>query len=378
MNDIVEQEHLPAAAGNQPHPFARVPALGGAVNQGAVTIESERAIAEAQGQLTLAKRFPRSMAQAHADFMEACKSPEFAKAAFYTVPNRGSGPSIRFMEEAARCYGNFQYGHRELSRSEGKSEVEVFAWDMEKNNRSIRQITVLHVRDKSGGATRLTDQNDIDGRVANVASKQMRGRIAALMPKALVAAGIAECRKTLDGNNDKPISQRVRDMTGAFAKYGVTVAHLEDYIGHKLDDTTLDELVDLTGVFNAIKEGAKASEYFKIAAGTEPANAGTATAIANAAKKGAETTAATKSQDKAQPTAAAAPAAASAAPAVNNQPRRSAAETKGSATQEKAQKPAAQQPRAQEPSGDDSGGSNEEAGGSTDGGGAAPGDDDVF
>lgn len=235
-----------------------------ALNVGAVAIESERAIAEARGKIQVAKMFPRSMAQAMAEFMDACKSPDFANTAFYAVPNRGSGPSIRFMEEAARCYGNMQYGHRELSRSDGKSEVEVFAWDVERNNESKRQVTVLHIVDTKNGPKKLVDQADIDNRIANVASKQMRGRIAALMPKAMVAAGVAACKLTLAGGNDKPISQRVNDMVGAFGKYGVTVKHLAEYVGHTLDNVTIDELADLIGVFNALKEGAKASEYFTI------------------------------------------------------------------------------------------------------------------
>jgi hypothetical protein len=224
--------------------------------------------------------------EARADFMEACKSPEFAAKAFYAVPNRGSGPSIRFAEEAARCYGNFQYGHRELSRSEGKSEVEVFAWDMEKNNHSRRQITVLHIRDTSNGPKKLTDQTDIDNRVANVASKQMRGRILALLPKDLVEAGQAACRLTIAGNNDVPISKRVADMTAAFAKLGVNSKQLAAYIGHSLDDVTVDELADMLGVYNAIREGAKPSEYFSLPA--EDGQASAAAAGINAAVQGAQ------------------------------------------------------------------------------------------
>lgn len=235
------------------------------INSGAVAIEQERAIAEAQGQLILAKRFPRSMAAAKADLMEACKSQEFAASAFYSVPNRGSGPSIRFMEEAARCYGNFQFGHRELSRSKGKSEVEVFAWDMEKNNRSIRQITVEHTIDTKNGPKPCRDQSDIDNLIANKASKQVRGRIAALLPKDLIAAGVAECKKTLAGDNDEPISSRVTRMVSAFSKYGVTAEMLGKYVGHTLDTVTVDELADMIGVFNAIREGAKPSEYFAVA-----------------------------------------------------------------------------------------------------------------
>lgn len=318
MNDIVPQSEQPS------NPFAKLPTAGGHINAGAVAIEQERAIAEAQGQLILAKKFPRSMAAAMADFMEACKSPEFAAQAFYSVPNRGSGPSIRFMEEAARCYGNFVFGHRELSRSEGKSEVEVYAWDMEKNNRSTRQITVMHVRDTSNGPKPLRDQNDIDGRVANVASKQMRGRIAALMPKALVAAGIAACKLTLAGGNDEPISARVARMVSAFSKFGVNTEMLAKYIGHTLDSVTVDEIADLIGVFNAIKEGAKPSEYFsneeERADQKAAVNAAIATAPAAAQQQGKPAAAPQQRRQAAAKPQAEKPAAKPAEPPVAEEP----------------------------------------------------------
>jgi hypothetical protein len=236
--------------------------LPASANAGAVSIEQERAIAEARGQIQLAKMFPRSMAQSTADLIEACQSHEFAAVAFYAVPNRGSGPSIRFAEEVARVYGNFEYGHRELSRSEGKSEVEVFAWDKEKNNLSKRQITVMHVRDTKQGSKPLTSQADIDGRIANVASKQMRGRILALLPKALVALGIQECQKTLAGNNQESLSSRVNKMISAFATYGVKPDAITEYLGHSIDQCTADDMTNLIGVYNALKDGARVADYF--------------------------------------------------------------------------------------------------------------------
>ena len=244
------------------------------INQGAVAIEQERAIAEAQGQLTLAKRFPRELNGAHAELMTACKSKAFAEVAFYSVPNRGSGPSIRLAEEIARVYGNFQYGHRELSREEGKSEIEVFAWDMEKNNRSIRQITVMHITDTKQGPKILKDQADIDNKIANVASKQVRGRILALMPKWLVQDAVVECRKTLAGNNTEPLETRIRRMIQAFGGLGVTVKVIEAWLGRPTSELTPDELIDLQGMYNAIKEGASAGEVFaidgEVVEGTEP------------------------------------------------------------------------------------------------------------
>jgi hypothetical protein len=309
---------------NHPSPFGQGRSLLPGANVGAVAIEQERAIAEAQGQMVLAKRFPRSTASATAELREACKSLEFASTAFYAVPNRGSGPSIRLAEEVARCYGNFQYGHKELSRTPGQSEIEVFAWDMERNNHSRRQITVLHIVDTKHGPKKLVDQADIDNRIANVASKQMRGRILALLPKSLVAMAVEECRKTLAGNNDEPISARVNRMTAAFAKMGVTDKMLAKYIGHGLDSVTSDELVDLTGVHTAIKEGAKPSEYFT------PDDEDAAAAGVEAVKKMAEAN------------KAAAPAPAS-APAPSPAPAPAAAKQ---ASKPPAQKPAATPPPA--------------------------------
>lgn len=237
--------------------------LPAAVNTGSVTIEIERAIAEAQGQLIIARKFPRDLNQSRQELMESCAVWEFASKAFYSVPNRGSGPSIRFAEEVARVYGHFQYGHRELSREKDRSEVEVYAWDMQKNNYSKRQITVMHVTDTKAGPKVLRDQADIDNKIANVASKQMRGRILALMPKWLVEEAIEACKKTLAGEGKEPLSIRVRKIADFFnGNYGVTVKQLEEYIGKKLEDVTMDDYANLYGVFNAIREGAKIADYF--------------------------------------------------------------------------------------------------------------------
>jgi hypothetical protein len=165
-------------------------------------------------------------------------------------------------EEIARCYGNFIYGHRELSRSEGKSEIEVYAWDMERNIKSSRQVTVMHITDTKQGPKPCRDQADIDARIANVASKQMRGRILALMPKWLVAEAIEACKATIAGNSTEPIEVRVIKLQKAFAKLGVTTANIERYLEHSLKDINLDDIVDLQGVYNAINKGTPASEFF--------------------------------------------------------------------------------------------------------------------
>lgn len=349
----------------QDTPFNRAVTVGRGGNAGAIAIESERAIAEAQGQLILAKRFPRDLNASYSELMEACKLPALANVAFYKVPRGGSsvtGPSIRLAEEIARVYGNFEFGHRELSRSEagpgqrdfGKSEVEVYAWDKQTNNRSIRQITVLHVMDTKDGPRKLRDQKDIDDKIANVASKQARGRILAMMPKWMVEAAIEECKKTLAGANDEPISVRVRKMTQAFAKFGVNTDHIERYLGHKLDDVTLDELVDLMAVYSSIKEGEPASGYFSTGESVEdkPTESAAPKAIAEAA---ASKKPATSPKGTSKPAESASKTVKDAAPAASEKVAETGQKQGDSpaVSPAAAEQPPAQQEQAPEPTGDD-------------------------
>jgi hypothetical protein len=61
-----------------------------------------------------------------------------ANRAFYSVPNRGNGPSVHLARELARIWGNLDYGVKELRRDDaaGESEVLAFAWDQQTNVRS--------------------------------------------------------------------------------------------------------------------------------------------------------------------------------------------------------------------------------------------------
>ena len=260
----------PAApvAGN---PFGRGNALEvHALAPGAVAIEMERAVAEAQGKLVIAKRFPRDPHRAWERVMEACRRPGLAASAFYRY-RRGAtsieGPTIRLAEELARCWGNIDYGMRELSNRDGTTEIEAYAWDMETNTISKQQFTVRHVRDRNENGAKvhepLTDQRDIYELGANMGARRLRARILAIIPDDLVSAATAECRKTLKGEAGKALPEKIQTMATEFGKIGVSVAHLKKRLGHALSETLPDELVDLHGIFVSMKEGhSKASAWF--------------------------------------------------------------------------------------------------------------------
>lgn len=237
------------------------------INEGAVAIESSRAVAEAQGKLVIAKRFPRDPEQAYAKAIQACRRKSLAERAFYKFP-RGKetveGPTIRFAEELARCWGNVDYGIKELSQMEGRSEMQAFAWDLETNTLSTQTFTNPHKREVKGTMQSLTSLRDIYEVNANNAARRLRARILAILPNYLVEDAIAECKRTLLGKTDEPLIDRVRKMIVAFEKFGVTQEMIEIRLGRKVNTMNADDLVDYTGIYNSLKDGmSKVSDWFE-------------------------------------------------------------------------------------------------------------------
>lgn len=236
------------------------------INQGTIAIEASRAIAEAQGKLVIAKRFPRDEVQSYAKAMEACQRPTMAAKAFYSFPRGGQtveGPTIRFAEELARCWGNIDYGIKELSQDDGKSEMQAYAWDLETNAQSVQNFTNPHQREQGKKMVTLTSQRDIYENNANMATRRLRSRILAILPAWFVEDAIAECKRTLSGQNDTPLIDRVKKMVVQFAKLGVTQEMIEKRLKRKIDTMTSDDFVEYVGIYNAVKGGeSKIADWF--------------------------------------------------------------------------------------------------------------------
>lgn len=236
------------------------------INQGTIAIEASRAIAEAQGKLVIAKRFPRDEVQAYSKAIEACRRPSMAEKAFYAFPRGGQtveGPTIRFAEELARCWGNIDYGIKELSQDEGKSEMQAYAWDLETNAQSVQNFTNPHQREQGKKMATLTSQRDIYENNANMATRRLRARILAILPSWFVEDAVAECKRTIAGKNDVPLIDRVKKMTVAFGGFGVTQNQIEHRLKRKIDTMTAEDFVEYTGIYNAIKQGeSKISDWF--------------------------------------------------------------------------------------------------------------------
>ena len=261
--EIMTQEQAP----NMPAMQGGAMAQMDKINQGTVAIEASRAIAEAQGKLVIAKRFPRDEVEAYAKAIEACQRPTMAAKAFYSFPRGGQtveGPTIRFAEELARCWGNIDYGIKELSQDDGKSEMQAYAWDLATNAQSVQNFTNPHQREQGKKMVNLTSQRDIYENNANMATRRLRSRILAILPSWFVEDAIEECKKTIAGRNDTPLIDRVKKMVVAFAKIGVTQEQIEKRLKKKIDTMNADDFVEYTGIYNAIKQGeSKIAEWFE-------------------------------------------------------------------------------------------------------------------
>lgn len=237
------------------------------LNHGAVAIEQSRAVTEAQGKLVLARQFPRDEDVIYQKLMQSCKRMGLASVACYSYPKGGqtvSGPSIRLAEEIARLYGNIEYGIRELSNVNGESEMESYAWDLQTNVLSTQKFKVKHEIDAYGSVKKLKSSRDIYEVTANMGARRLRSRMLAILPPDMVELAVQECKKTLGGNNEIPIEDRVREMLGAFKNIGVNKDDIEKYLDCKSSDITSNQIADLLGIFNSINNGQSGkNDWFK-------------------------------------------------------------------------------------------------------------------
>ena len=235
-----------------------------------MSVSAARAIQEVQGQIVMAKKFPRDIFQAEKRILEACKRPTLAKSSQYSYPRGGqmvTGPSIRLAEVLAQNWGNLDFGIRELSQENGESVVEAYCWDLETNVRETKVFTVKHERKAKGKVEKLTDPRDIYELVANNGARRLRACILGIIPQDITEQAMLTCDATMTGKSDKPLIDRVREMVKAFDQIAITKEMIETRVGHEVETINVEELVALGKIFNSIKDGmTKRADWFKVEA----------------------------------------------------------------------------------------------------------------
>jgi shikimate kinase len=238
-----------------------------------ISVEQTRSMAEVQAAMIVARANPRNEYKAYEKILAACSRLSLAERAIYAY-KRGSslitGPSIRLMETIARIWGNITYGLRELTRTQGESTIEAFAWDLESNVRVVRHFQIRHLRDKTDGVMELKSERDIYELIANQGQRRVRSCLQELIPSDIIEAAEAKGNKTMTQGGGVPIEDRVRNMVSAFSGLGVTSEMVSNYLGHSLEVTIPTELVKMTQIYNSIKGGlAQREDFFSITPGAK-------------------------------------------------------------------------------------------------------------
>jgi hypothetical protein len=164
------------------------------------------------------------MNRAWAEMEASCHRLGLASRAFYSVKNRGNGPTVHLARELARIWGNLDYGVHELSRDDerGMSEIRAYAWDQQTNVRSSRTFQVPHRR--MGGGAKLTDLTDIYLNNQNIGARAVRECILSALPADFVEDAKGALREDDREGRRQPLTKRITDMASAFkSAYGVTV-----------------------------------------------------------------------------------------------------------------------------------------------------------
>ena len=231
----------------------------------ATAVEQARAVAEVQAAVYVAQANPRDLERAVAEMRDVCGRLATAKHAFYSVPNRGNGPSVHLARELIRIWGNVDYGVRELRRDDAarESEILAYAWDQQTNSRSSRSFINPHARMKDKERQELTDLSDIYLSNQNIGARAVRECIWTVLPRWFTEEAQDVCRRTLEQGEGEPLPDRIKKSVAAFDKLGIGVQRLEAKVGRKRGQWTGTDITDFGIAYTSItRDGISADDLF--------------------------------------------------------------------------------------------------------------------
>mgnify|MGYP001604128020 FL=1 len=207
------------------------------------------------GQVAMAKKYPRSVARFRKEAESlATLDEETAGECMYALPRSGKtieGPSARFAEILLYAWGNCR-GDAEVIE-EGSTHViaQGTFYDLERNI-AVRKKVKRRITDKLN--RRYND--DMIGVTGNAAiSIALRNAIFAGIPKAIWKAIYLKARLASIGKAGT-LTQARQKMLEHFGKMGVPAEKVFAVLGVEgIEDVKEDQLVTLRGLANAIKDG---------------------------------------------------------------------------------------------------------------------------
>lgn len=222
-------------------------------------------IARIQAQFIAAKQFPRDQKVAADRIATAFERPSLAATGTYQYARGGTaitGLSIRAAEAIAQCWGNLDFGFRELEQTRTESVCEAFCLDLETNIRKVMVFRVPMVRETKRGNVNLENPRDRYELVANQASRRVRACILATIPGDVLDMAQRQIEITLQ-TNFAITPEYIRDMLASFEQFGVTKEQIEAMLQRRIDTMQPAQAVKLGNIYNSLCDGMSSpSDWF--------------------------------------------------------------------------------------------------------------------
>ena len=243
----------------------------------ASTAVAAQAKAMIESRYVMAMRNPRNLDQVRQDLLKECSRPSFAhnKSALYHKPIGGGveGLGIRFVEVALRCMKNTMSESMMIYTDDEREIHRVTVTDLESNTTWPLDISVSRTVERSkpsDDGTYISARKNSYGKLTYTVpatDDDLLNKRQALISKALRTCGLrvipgdlqdeAEdlIRKIrLDKAAQDPDSEK-RKIADAFGELNVRAEALEEYLGHPISLCSPAELVELRGLYGALKDG---------------------------------------------------------------------------------------------------------------------------
>lgn len=248
-----------------------------AVVETASTAIAAQAKAMVESRYVMAMRNPRNWDQVRLDLVKECRRPSFAnnKSAYYVKPiGQGvEGLGIRFVEVALRCMKNVLVETTMIFEDEGKEVHRVSVTDLEANitypldvrvsktverSKPMDDGSFISMRKNSYGKPVYTvpaNDDDLLNKRGALISKAIRTIGLRIIPGDLCdeAEDIIKAIR-LDEAAKDPDAER-KKIIDAFSGIGVSATDLAEYLGHGIEKCSPVQIVNLRGIYGAIKDG---------------------------------------------------------------------------------------------------------------------------
>lgn len=218
-------------------------------------------------QIATAHQFPRSIKRATDNALAIVSmDKETAATCTYSVPRGGksiTGPSVNLAKILVQQWGNMRVQAKVVSVEDRQITSQAIAWDLE-SNVAIQIEVKRSIMSKNGRFS--DDMIVVTGNAAN--SIALRNAILSVIPKAVVTKVYKAAVETITGDisdeNKLKAARRklVEALTGA---YKVKEDEVLAAVGRvNIDHLTAEDIVVLTGIGTAIKDGdTTVAEAFK-------------------------------------------------------------------------------------------------------------------